>query len=96
MTGYGLSDAYRDAELLAGALHAALSGRRDEPAALAGYRSARDQIFRDVFELTCALAAYPPVPEFVELQKQLGQAIDQQSAELAARPLPGERELARA
>ncbi|HKE52308.1 MAG TPA: FAD-dependent monooxygenase [Actinomycetes bacterium] len=94
VTGHGLSDAYRDAELLAGALDAALRGDLDETDALAGYQRQRDQALREVFDLTCALAKYPPVPEFVELQKRLGQAIDAGAAELAARPLPGERELA--
>jgi hypothetical protein len=36
------------------------------------------------------------VPRFVELQKQLGAAIDTQAAALAARPVPGERLLASA
>jgi flavin-dependent dehydrogenase len=93
VTGHGLSDAYRDAELLAAALHDALRGDVDERSALAGYQSQRDLALRDVLELTCALAAYPPVAEFVELQKQLGQAIDAGSAELVARPIPGTREL---
>jgi len=48
-----------------------------------------------VFELTCALSGYPPVSEFIELQKQLGQAIDTGAADLFARPIPGERKLAR-
>jgi flavin-dependent dehydrogenase len=95
VTGHGLSDAYRDAELVAAALNDALSGDIGERTALADYQSQRDRALRDVFELTCALAAYPPVAEFVELQKQLGHAIDAQSAELATRPVPGERELAR-
>ncbi|TDE01175.1 NAD(P)/FAD-dependent oxidoreductase [Jiangella asiatica] len=95
VTGYGMSDAYRDAELLAAALHDALSEDLDEQVALAGYQAERDLAFRDVFELTCALATYPPVPEFVEMQKQLGRAIDAQSADMAARPVPGERKLAR-
>jgi 2-polyprenyl-6-methoxyphenol hydroxylase-like FAD-dependent oxidoreductase len=94
VTGYGLSDAYRDAELLAVALHAALAGEADESTALAGYQRQRDLALRDVFDLTCALAAYPPVPEFVELQKQLSKAIDVQAAELAAGPAPGEPALA--
>jgi hypothetical protein len=34
------------------------------------------------------------VPEFVELQKRLGQAIDAGAAELAARPIPGQHQLA--
>jgi 2-polyprenyl-6-methoxyphenol hydroxylase-like FAD-dependent oxidoreductase len=95
ITGHGLSDAYRDAELLAVALDRALRGEVDETTALAGYQHERDRALREVFELTYALSAYPPVPEFVELQKQLGQAIDTGAAKLAARPMPGERELAR-
>jgi 2-polyprenyl-6-methoxyphenol hydroxylase-like FAD-dependent oxidoreductase len=94
ITGHGLSDAYRDAELLAGGLDAALRGDVDETSALAGYQYERDQALREVFELTCALAGYPPVSEFVELQKQLGQAIDTGAADLFARPMPGEHELA--
>ena len=85
VTGHGLSDAYRDAELLATALHRALSG---DTGALAGYQHRRDEALRDVFELTCALAAYPPVPEFVELQKRLARALDTEAAELAARSRP--------
>ena len=94
ITGYGLSDAYRDAELLAVALHQALCGDADEATALAGYQHRRDHALREVFDLTCALAGYPPIPEFVELQKQLSRAIDTEAAEVAARPVPGERELA--
>ena len=85
VTGHGISDAYRDAELLADALDQALRGEVDERTALAGYQRQRDVALREVFELTCALAAYPPVPEFVELQKQLGRAIDAEAATLAAR-----------
>jgi 2-polyprenyl-6-methoxyphenol hydroxylase-like FAD-dependent oxidoreductase len=94
ITGHGLSDAYRDAEMLAGALDAALRGDLEETCALRGYQQHRDRALREVFELTCALAGYPPVPEFVELQKELSQAIDVGAAELAARPMPGERLLA--
>ena len=36
-----------------------------------------------MFELTCALSAYPSVPEFVELQKQLGRAMDAEATVLA-------------
>jgi 2-polyprenyl-6-methoxyphenol hydroxylase-like FAD-dependent oxidoreductase len=96
VTGYGISDAYRDAELLAGALHQVLRGDTDEATALAGYQRDRDRALRDIFELTCALAAYPPVPEFVRLQKELGRAIDVEAADLAARPTPGTRDPIRA
>jgi 2-polyprenyl-6-methoxyphenol hydroxylase-like FAD-dependent oxidoreductase len=92
VTGHGLSDAYRDAELLAAALHQALRGDADENAALATYAYTRDQALREVFELTSALAAYPPVSEFVDLQKQLSRAFDTEATELAARPLLVERQ----
>ena len=58
--------------------------------------SQRDQALREIFELTCRLAAYPAVPAFIELQKQLSAAIDTEAAALAARPVPGERLLATA
>ncbi|HEX6872445.1 MAG TPA: FAD-dependent monooxygenase [Micromonosporaceae bacterium] len=89
ITGHGLSDAYRDAELLAEALHQILSGDRDEASALAGYQASRDEALREIFDLTCALAGYPPVREFVRLQKELSRAIDVEAAALAARPVPG-------
>jgi 2-polyprenyl-6-methoxyphenol hydroxylase-like FAD-dependent oxidoreductase len=93
ITGHGLSDAYRDAELLAVALDQALRGETDESTALADYQRQRDEALRDIFDLTVALAEYPPVPQFVELQKQLGAAIDLEAAELAARPVPGDRDI---
>jgi flavin-dependent dehydrogenase len=97
VTAYGISDAFHHAELLAVALDQALrAGASEEAAALAGYQQQRDQALREVFEITCRLSTYPPVPTFVELQKQLGSAIDRQSAALAARPIPGERRLATA
>jgi flavin-dependent dehydrogenase len=96
ITAYGISDAFRDAELLAAALDRALDGDSEEATALAAYQQQRDQALRDIFEITCRLAAYPPVPRFVELQKQLSAAIDKEAAALAARPIPGERLLATA
>ena len=43
----------------------------------------------EIFDLTCALAGYPPLETFVELNKRLGAAIDAEAAALAARPVPG-------
>jgi flavin-dependent dehydrogenase len=96
ITAYGISDAFRDAELLAAALDQALDGDGDETTALAAYQQQRDQALREIFEITCRLAAYPPVPTFIELQKQLSAAIDKEAAALASRPVPGERMLATA
>jgi 2-polyprenyl-6-methoxyphenol hydroxylase-like FAD-dependent oxidoreductase len=86
VTGHGLSDAYRDAELLATALHQALRGDADADTALAEYQRRRDRSLRRVFELTVALANYPPPAQFVALQKTLASALDAEAAELAARP----------
>jgi flavin-dependent dehydrogenase len=96
VTAHGISDAFRDAEFLAVALDQALSAGVEETTALALYQRQRDQALREIFEITCRLAAYPAVPMFIELQKQLSAAIDTEAAALAARPTPGERLLATA
>ena len=86
VTGSGISDAFRDAERLATALDGALRGELDEGAALAGYHADRDGDIAELFELTCRLADYPPVREFVELQKRLSHTVEQEALRLAARP----------
>jgi flavin-dependent dehydrogenase len=96
VTAHGISDAFRDAELLAVAVDQALGAGREESAALACYEQQRDQALREIFEITCRLAAYPAVPDFIELQKQLSAAIDKEAAQLASWPIPGERLLATA
>jgi flavin-dependent dehydrogenase len=98
VTAYGISDAFHHAEILAVALDQALgaTAEAEETGALARYQQQRDQALREIFELTCRLSAYPPVPTFVELQKQLAGAIDKEAAALAARPVPGQRRLATA
>jgi flavin-dependent dehydrogenase len=95
VTGYGISDAFRDAELLATALDHAISGGAGS-SALALYQQQRDHALREVFEITCRLATYPAIPTFIDLQKQLSAAIDKEAVALAARPIPGELLLATA
>jgi len=87
ITGHGISDAFRDAELLAVALDQALGDPADDSAALQAYTRTRDRMARPIFDITCELATFPPLERFVELQRQLAAAIDDQAAELAARPL---------
>ena len=86
VTGHGMSDAFRDAELLATALDAALRDPGCESKALAGYGRHRDRMARPIFDLTCALAAFPGPERFVELQRELAVAIDDQAGELAGWP----------
>jgi flavin-dependent dehydrogenase len=90
VTGHGISDAYRDAEILAVALDRALRGEADEATALSTYEHQRDQALSDIFDITCAMASYPAVEEFVELQRRLAHAIDAEAADAAARPIPGQ------
>ena len=89
VTAHGISDAFRDAEFLASALDQVLSADAEEATALACYQQQRDQALREIFDITCHLAAYPAAPMFIELQKQLSTAIDSEAAALAARPIPG-------
>ena len=56
----------------------------------------RDQALREIFGITCRLAAYPAVPAFIALQKQLSAANDSEATALASWPVPGERLLATA
>ncbi|MGI5240519.1 NAD(P)/FAD-dependent oxidoreductase [Dactylosporangium sp. CA-139066] len=87
ISAHGISDAFRDAELLAAGLDAALRGRDDEAAALGAYQQHRDAALADIFDLTCALGAYPPVADFVGLMGRLGRAIDGEAAALNALPI---------
>jgi flavin-dependent dehydrogenase len=88
ITGHGISDAFRDAELLATALDRAWRGDIDQTGALASYHRQRDELAREIFDLTVAFVEYPPAERTVELQRQLGRAIEKQAAQLAAWPEP--------
>jgi flavin-dependent dehydrogenase len=64
ITAQGISDAFRDAELLADAL----SGDQPPDEALAGYERMRNEASRPLYELTHEFAALaPPAPEQQEL-----------------------------
>ena len=90
MTGHGITDAFRDAELLANAVDTALrAGDADcEQDALAAYQVRRDTALRETFDITRALSAFPSPERFVELQIQLSEALEREAADLAAQPAP--------
>lgn len=67
ITGQGISDAFRDAELLAAAIYAGLSGRAPLDQALAGYQDRRDQAALPMYEYTCQLATLDLPPEMQAL-----------------------------
>jgi hypothetical protein len=65
---------------------AVLAHSEEEAPALAVYQRERDSCLRAVFDITCELSLFPPAARFVELQKQLGDAIEAEAEYLAARP----------
>ena len=90
ITGHGITDALRDAELLARSLDGALRGETTDTDALNAYQQQRDVALREVFDLTCALAAYPPPTRFVAVQRQLSDALEIEADTLAGQPsVPG-------
>jgi flavin-dependent dehydrogenase len=74
VTGTGISDAFRDAELLAKALDAGLAGREPLDRALAGYEQRRNEAAFPMYEVTCRLAEFrPPDAELFQLFGNLPQ-----------------------
>lgn len=72
--GQGISDAFRDAELLVDAIAAALDGGRSIDGALADYQRQRDQAALAMYQFTCELASFaPPRPEQLMLFDALSQ-----------------------
>jgi len=69
-TAQGISDAFRDAELLSGALHDTWSGNLSFEQAMGSYQEVRDQTVMPLYMLTCQLAAMEPPPP--EMQQLLG------------------------
>jgi 2-polyprenyl-6-methoxyphenol hydroxylase-like FAD-dependent oxidoreductase len=88
ITGHGMTDALRDAELLAEAAHRGLSGIEDEAAAWQAYQAERDTATDEIFALTRAIGAFPDPETFQELQGRLARALDQEAQALASRPVP--------
>ncbi len=65
---HGITDAFRDAELLAEAAHAGLRGRRRLEEALAEYEQRRNEAVMPFYELTLQFARLePPPPEMQHL-----------------------------
>jgi flavin-dependent dehydrogenase len=59
----GVSDAFRDAELLADSLHAGFSGQVPLDTALASYEQRRNSASKDEYTLNLNLAANKPLPD---------------------------------
>jgi flavin-dependent dehydrogenase len=66
ITAQGISDAFADADMLAEALDAGLSGRGLLEELLAAHESARNERVRPMYEFTCQLAALEPPPPHMQ------------------------------
>jgi 2-polyprenyl-6-methoxyphenol hydroxylase-like FAD-dependent oxidoreductase len=78
ITAMGINDAFRDAELLAGALDDAFAGRRSYEAGMSDYQQTRDREALPVYEFTDGFAQLQPPPP--EMQQLLGAMRDNQEA----------------
>jgi flavin-dependent dehydrogenase len=68
ITAFGITDAFRDAEAVAGALDDAFAGRRPYDDAMADYQRNRDQEALPIYDFTCDFAKLePPPPEMQQL-----------------------------
>lgn len=77
ITGWGISDAFRDAELLSEALDAGFAGRSPLEEALAGYEAERNAASQPLYEFATQLASFtPPTLE----QRQMFAALSRNQA----------------
>lgn len=85
ITGHGITDAFRGAELLAVELARGLRAG-DVDGALATYAAEHERTLRPVLDLTLQLVQLPPVAEFTELQRRLSRCIEAEASWLAGLP----------
>lgn len=89
LTAHGLSDALRDAELLAHAVDEGLTGAMPMAAALAGYERVRDDLSSELFHVTDAIASFDwRLPKLQELHTQLSAAMQEEARFLRALRTP--------
>jgi 2-polyprenyl-6-methoxyphenol hydroxylase-like FAD-dependent oxidoreductase len=76
ITGQGIADAFRDAELLTEAIDAGLSDRESMNKAMAAYEEKRNRAAQGMYDFTTKLAAFPPpkVEEMVLFESLAGRA----------------------
>jgi 2-polyprenyl-6-methoxyphenol hydroxylase-like FAD-dependent oxidoreductase len=68
ITAQGISDAFRDAELLSDAIDDAFAGRLPVDESLAGYERKRNEAVMPLYQMTCDMAKLePPAPEMQSL-----------------------------
>lgn len=86
LTAHGMTDALRDAELLADALVSVLEGAASEDAALGSYQARRDQLSTGVLTVADRVASYDwTLAELRDLLVDLSQAMRPEVAHLLGR-----------
>jgi flavin-dependent dehydrogenase len=73
-TGWGITDAFKYAGLLAEHLHAGLSGERPVDDAVAAYARIRDEESNGVFEMTCSISELSLTPYYDSVFRALSQS----------------------
>jgi flavin-dependent dehydrogenase len=87
LTTHGMTDALRDAELLAGELHACLTGIAPEAVASARYQAIRDRLSHRLFDVTARIASYDwDLREVRVLLREVSAAMSGEVDYLAALP----------
>ena len=92
ITAMGINDAFRDAELVAGALDDAFSERRTYEQGMSEYQQTRDREARPVYEFTDDFAQLrPPPPEMQQLLAAMQETRRRWTGSLASRPTRSQR-----
>jgi len=87
ITTHGITDALRDAELLADELVEALAGDTPPGVTLARYQATRDRLSRDLREATEAVAGYDwDTTQIQGLMRRVSSAMSDELEHLQARP----------
>jgi flavin-dependent dehydrogenase len=95
ITTHGITDALRDAELLAAAIVEALTGVASTSAALRRYQSTRDRLSERLFAATDAIASYAgDLDQLRTLLRQASAAMKDEVEHLAGLPDPSVRDAA--
>lgn len=78
LTGLGITDAFRDAELLSQALHEGFSGTRQMEEALGDYQAKRDDLAKPLYDFTTKMASgfMPEVNEFMTFGAAMARMIN--------------------
>jgi flavin-dependent dehydrogenase len=87
ITAHGITDALRDAELLATAVVETVSGVRSEEAAMAEYAATRDRLSADLYRVTDEIATYAwDIDEVPSLMRRVSAAMTDEVEYLESLP----------